>query len=733
MSTKQRSYSIHDVFAPVKPIPEMRGLVRVVDSVGFDEVIVIRIDPGQQTVPYSIGYDRWIDILDSAEAEKVLDPYIHLASAPIGLPPGATERLKVAIAATASISRNPALLHRPTTLSSEIAAVARELGKGQRTMKRWILDWLQAGRNPAVVVKKFIDPEARQLRGIQTTGKKRGVQAVKPELSSEAPAHEVVDNITRAYKSYVKARRMSWKGAYSEMLTELYEIPVDALAKDKNDEILLSPALIAKYRPPTWDQFRYRCRRLKAKDTPDLADLPRGERGSAVDNVPGPGFFEIDATHFQIQLVSQVTKSALVGRPSVYLVVDVYSSVITGYALTLENPSWAVAALALYNAFSDKAPVFERLGLPFVSSDWPCHELPNMLRADRAELVSNMGHEFPASGIRVEVTPSMTPVAKGTVEGKNSELKHSYKGRFNLPGLFSKYRKRRESDGKRQGALNLLEFERILVEIIMDLNRRAVKASRLPPDAFQEPSRVASRVGFYEWALEARPGFTRTMGPNFVYEHLLTKGRGTVTTDGIKFDGEVFSCDWLRDNGYLTAALNGSYEIAVSYNPLFAGEVFFYDRKSNSWPPASNVDPEVTRICASFAEANEYRALQRKYREQAELVHHHQQRQRNAAVKQAIKDAVAEKKQVAIESKSSKQRVRENRAEEKARFRGASLNGALPTKPQLPSSPPGNTQPQTSESSGGSGAQAHTPPQPTETATSANFKSLWSKVNAVRK
>ncbi|MFY9510851.1 MAG: hypothetical protein WAQ05_07745 [Rubrivivax sp.] len=734
MPAKQSSYQIHDVFAPLKPIPEIKGLVRVVDSLSLNEVIVIDVNPARQTVPYSIGYDRWIDILDGGEAEKVLDPYIHLPSAPTGLPPVATERLKDVIAATTTVSQNPSLLHRRTTLSGEIASVARNLKLSQRNVKRWILEWLQAGRNPAVVVKKFMDAEPRQLRGIQVAGKKRGVASTKPELASEAPAHEVADNVAKAYTSYIKSQGMPWKSAYYEMLIKLYEVPAGAITKDEDDEVLLTPALIEKYRLPTWHQFRYRCRRLQAKESKDLDGLPRGERGSATDNVPGPGFFEIDATHFQIQLVSRVTKSALVGRPSVYLIVDIYSDVITGYALTLENPSWAVAALALYNTFSDKGAIFERLGLPFVSADWPCRELPNMLRADRAELVSNMGQEFPASGVRVEVTPSMTPIAKGSVEGKNSETKHSHKSRFNLPGLFSKYRKRRESDGKRHAALDLLEFERILVEIIMDLNRRAVKASRLPPDALQETSRVASRVGFYEWALEARPGFTRTMGANFVYEHLLTKDRGTVTPGGIKFNGEVFNCDWLRANGYLTAALNGSYEIAVSYNPLFAGELFFFDRKRNSWPAASNVDPEILRIRASFPEAKEYRALQRKYAEQAGLNHHGQQRQRTPVVKQAIKEAVAEKNLLPVQPKGSKRQIRENRSAEKAKFRSAGLNGALPAQPPAPASPPSGAQAATPTLSSDGGAEPSTPNESTATATAtAKFKSLWSKVNAVSK
>ena len=257
MPAKQSSFQIHDVFKPLALMPEVAGPVRVVDTVNFNEVIVISVDTEKLTVPYAIGYDRWIDMLDGGEVEKAPDPYLHLPSAPVGLPDGAAKRLKQVIEATTTLSQKPGLLHRRTTLSSEIARVAGNMGLGQKCVKRWFLLWLKAGRNPAAVVSAFMDVEARELSGSQVAGKKRGPSSTKPELASSAPAHEVVDNITKAYQSYIKAQGMSWKSAYYEMLIKLYELPDGAVPIDAHSEVLLSPALIQKYRLPTWNQFRY--------------------------------------------------------------------------------------------------------------------------------------------------------------------------------------------------------------------------------------------------------------------------------------------------------------------------------------------------------------------------------------------------------------------------------------------------------------------------------------------
>lgn len=725
-------FQIHEVYRPTRPFKNINGTVRVIDLVGLERVVLINMDAAHQTVPFSIDYTEWVDLLNNRTLEKVPDPFLLLTSAPTGLPQGVAGRLKAVIAVTAKLSQKPDLLHQPRTLAREISAASQSMSLSSRTVKRWVLDWLQAGRNPAAVVRKFIDKlDDGDKSGPQKRGAKRGARNTKPETASTAPAYEIRDVCEKAFTSYVKARRMTWRDAYYEMLIALCGIPEEELKNSENG-LLMDPVLIEKYRPPTWPQCRYVFRKQKKKELSLGVELPRGKRGKAIENVPGPGFFEIDATFFQIQLVSRVTSATLVGRPTVYLIVDIYDGVIVGYAVTLENPSWAVAALALYNCFSDKRATFDRLGLPFTSTDWPCHHLPTVLRADRAELVSNMGQDFPASGIRVEVTPSMVAIAKGTVEGKNSELKREHPGRFDLPGRFKKARARRQSDGKKDAALDILKFERILVEIIMDINGEPMDPRRIPPDAFQLGAKVASRIGFHDWAMTNRAGFTREMGAHFVYEHLLTKARGTVTPLGIKLENELFNCDRLRDIGYLVAAVDSEFELTISYTPHYAGEVFFYDREMDKWISAANIDAEIDRYKMTFAEAKEYRATQRLMVQQAGLNNHARRRERVPVIRQAIKDSLIEKASLGVKTKASNAHIRENRKQEKASQRTAGFNGALP-KPAAPPSviPVEPSSEPISQTDMPDQVPLATPPASSRPATDAI--SLWSEVDAVQK
>lgn len=670
-------FEVHDTFKPNTPFGKIKSPVRVIDTILFEEVVLICIDNNSDspTAPFRIDYTIWIDLINTNEIEKIPDPYLSLPSIPPRLPNAALKRLHQLTSITARLLENPDFLHTSKKFNSQLCAAAEYLGVSDKTVKRWVCLWLQAGRNPTAVIKKFISPERKAVKK-QTTGNKRGPQSIIKGAASSAPAHEVHEKITIAYDNYIAREKLKWSDAYNEMLTCLYNIPEEHIATNNtNPGLLLSPAIVEKYRIPTWMQFRYRCRELKKTRKSELIDLPRGKRGKVRDDVPGPGFYEIDATHFQIQLVSRITKSVLVGRPTVYLIVDVYDGIITGYAVTLENPSWATAALALHNCFSDKDAVFKRLGLPFTSADWPCHHLPTLLRADRAELVSNMGQNFPASGIRVEVTPSMEPIAKGTVEGKHAQIKKP--GRFNLPGLFTKKLGRRQSNGKKEAALDIFVFERILVEIIMDLNGSPVDPRQIPPDAIQLGAKIATRNGFHRWALEHRAGFTRQMGPNFVYEHLLTSAVATVTPHGLRVNGETFYCDRLHELGLLFDAVDNNINIDASYNPLLASEIYFRDSDRSTWTLAYNIDPEIYKLRASFAEVKEYRARQRLLTNQAELDNFTRRRKRIPAIRKAIKKSLVEKSLEENFSFGSVEEIRENRAQEKANQRSPGLNGAL--------------------------------------------------------
>jgi len=649
--------------------------VRLVGADLLEGIALVDLDATPARAPFVVDYELWANLESSRT--RIPDPYQDIPWDTRGLRKASRRRLKLAEAAANSVIDDPSALFRPNHLSSLISSSAEKLRRDRATVRRWIYQWLQAGGEIRSVVRAFATPKKPRP---QTSLGKRGPHPKFPENYSGVGLPILRSRLLEGAKLHYIKRGLGIRAAYRETLLDQFHVPEKYVRRENKKKLFLSPELLRKFEIPSDGQFRAICRQLDAEA--DAADAPkappRGKRGRASHDAPGPGFFEIDATIFQVTLVASTYRVALVGQPVVYLIVDVFSEAIVGYAISLENPSWSVAALALANCFSDKASTFLRLGLPYTSRDWSCHELPLRLTADRAELVSNQGQTFPRSGIRVAITPPMTPIAKGTIEGKNSQLKHwARRVRLDLPGRFDKFRKRRGRDGKRDAAMDLHLFEQILVEAILDLNLDPVSTWRIPNDALEDGMKAATRIGLYEWGLKHRAGFTRSAPPNFVYEHLMRPGTAQMTGAGLAFKGELFRCDALTRLGWEGAAgRSGSFEVQIAHHDLVGSEVFFRDPKSNTWHCAKNVNPDIEALGISFFELDQHRARKDQIHSQAEMENHVRRKPVVKRARAAIGGAARETREVvALAGRGARRKtgVLESRAREREARRGEDM------------------------------------------------------------
>lgn len=691
-------YLSNEVFAPTTSLPRITAPVRLLETINLSRVVLIALGSANLTAPFRIPYKDWLEYIREGALVPSHDPHVALPQVPNHLPPAAAVRYELFLRIAASLNTQRNFLHSSTEFC---LAVEREAAREQlkpRIVSIWVYKWLRAGRNPTAVVEKFCAPKISGGK-TQRAGKRRGRPFALNHVDDLPPSYEVASAIRKAYESFVCKQGMSLSDSYHEMLQAQYGIQLASNVKISRQTI--NPHLLAKFRAPSQGQFEYQCALLRkaARLSNTSAEPPRGARGKATDGIFGPGYFEIDATFFQIQLVSSVSPLLLIGRPTVYLICDIYSGAIVGYAMTLENPSWALAAYALYNCFSDKQATFDRLSLPYSSEDWPAHHLPSYLRADRAELTSNQGQRFPFSSITVGLTPSMTPEAKGSVEGKHSELKRNKPSRFDLPGRFEKIRQRRSPDGKKDAALNPHTFERLLVEIILDINREPVDPRRLPIDALEEGPNVASRIGFWSWSLKNCPGYTRKMGENFAYEHLLHACTGRMTPNGLVVRGELFTCDRLQANDVRAAAASGSLKFRAAYHPMNASEVYFYESGENRWHRAYNTNHEILQSHATFAEARAFRLQQIEFTSTARFIA--QEKRTEVRIKQEaeIREASERVREFGGRRAADRSNIRQNRSRELALERQqAHYNYASTLEDKSPPSTPMASSPQANDS-----------------------------------
>lgn len=194
---------------------------------------------------------------------------------------------------------------------------------------------------------------------------------------------------------------------------------------------------------------------------------------SANTQVLGPGSrFEIDATIADIYVVSNSERRNIIGRPVVYMLVDVFSRIVAGMYVGIENPSYVTAMQALTNALNDKVEYCKSFGIEITFEDWPVVGLPDAILADRGEL---LGHQIESLernfSVRIENTPPYRGDAKGIVERYFKTLQLKFKPY--APGVVTETRikKRGGKDYRLDAKLTINEFTGIILASVLYHNR----------------------------------------------------------------------------------------------------------------------------------------------------------------------------------------------------------------------------------------------------------------------
>nr|WP_230390765.1 transposase family protein [Reinekea sp. G2M2-21] len=299
----------------------------------------------------------------------------------------------------------------------------------------------------------------------------------------------------------------------------------------------------------------------------------------------GPGSrYEIDATIADIILVSDLDRNQPVGRPTIYVVIDVFSRFIVGWYIGFENPSYVAAIQALYLALTEKDYVFKNLEIDTDSFTWPAPGLPEAVLADRGEL---KGYQIEGlesvHKVRIENTAPYRGDAKGIVERRFRTVQAEFKG-F-APGEVTGLTvlKRGGKNYWLDGALTISEFKEIIVSSIVMRNfvdpmNKYDRAGDMPADLPLVP------VHLWNWGLQNRTGRLRKANPEAVRIALLPRVSASTSIQGVCVFGLYYSSKEMLELGWLHRTGNtprpGSVDIA--YDPNFADEVYLFHTKGSS-------------------------------------------------------------------------------------------------------------------------------------------------------
>lgn len=319
----------------------------------------------------------------------------------------------------------------------------------------------------------------------------------------------------------------------------------------------------------------------------------RGVLGSSRDRVFGPAArFEIDATIVDVYLVSVFNRAWLIGRPVLYVVVDVFSRMVVGFYLGLEGPSWEGARLALFNAFSDKADFFRQFGIDVSPDLWPCRHLPHKLLCDNGELKSKASDALPKEfGITIQNAAVRRPDWKPNVE-QQFNLINNHTIYFEPGSLNRRLDEMKRRQCTLDASLTLPELTRILAYQLIKYNLASYHADALPAEMLGENLTDATPLTVWNWGLEHLTGGAKAIEKQKVWTKLLPAATASVRRDGIYFHGRRYACERaIRDEWFARARTNGKVEpIEIRHLPYAPGHIWILNATSRDWEPCELLD-----------------------------------------------------------------------------------------------------------------------------------------------
>lgn len=272
-----------------------------------------------------------------------------------------------------------------------------------------------------------------------------------------------------AMKMYgLKGEPISYSRIYKLMLLEFYA-----------DELIMADMEFRLPNYPSYRSFLYWVKKLFNEDEivrrqtnkGDFERNKRGLRGSSTDHTENPGScFELDATVLDVHIVSEFRRNYVLGRPTLYCVVDKESRMVVGLHVSLEYASWRAGRQALVNSFTSKVEYCSQFGIEIDKNEWPCAHIPQRLLCDRGEFICKQAEQLAVPLIgHLSIAAPYRADYKGTIEKRFDLLNHnlihelagSTKGKQFIRG---------DKDPRQDAIYTLPEVTKLLIDLILEFN-----------------------------------------------------------------------------------------------------------------------------------------------------------------------------------------------------------------------------------------------------------------------
>jgi hypothetical protein len=554
--------------------------------------IIVHISlQGRRCSPVTSRYDDWLAMLYDGSLEIIEDPYI---SVPFNhaLSEAMRSRKTRAWEAIGPLVRDiPGIFH-PKIRHTRMTSRALEVNCHVDSIRDWLTEYWQMGCTPSALFGKRKNcgaPGRSKISEIRTVAAadkcgsaevKRGAPRSKtPGLGMNISEEDKKLIVAASNLFYKKNKKATLMYAYHKMLRQFYPNSVSLNEKGKME-------IVCRDLIPSYQQFLYWHRKVNPEF--DLIQARRGKTffektlrpllGNSTFEAIGPGYrYQIDATIADVYLVSRIDRNSIIGRPVIYVVIDVWSRLIVGIYVGIENPSWTIAMMAICNVASNKVAYCKQYDIDIEADEWPDTPLPSVILGDRGEMLSKQADRLAeVLGIEVENTPPYRADWKGIVERRFRLVPAKFAA--DVPGYVQKdFGERTGPDYRLDSCLTVCDFTKIMIHCVLESNALPIAGYPLENSMIAEGV-VAIPNRLWMWGIRNRMGTLARHSESRMLFALLPTASANITANGINFLSRNYYSRDVDDRGWFSKARSeGRINVLISYHPHNLDTILLHD------------------------------------------------------------------------------------------------------------------------------------------------------------
>ena len=372
---------------------------------------------------------------------------------------------------------------------------------------------------------------------------------------------------------------------------------------------------------PSFKQFRYRYYKYttveeRAKATGKLDDTHSSDDrllpSSELEEATYPGeIVHIDACEIDLSLVDQREHRYTVGRPSLYIMKDVYSKKVLAFALGYGKNSLEAVSKVFVNLVENKVKFCEQYGILGVKTEhWESGILPRVIRVDSgSEFVSK---EFRRICNELGITLQYVRGGSGSLKGSVEQFFHQYhsviKPFLKRLGVIEKdYYSHHHSEA----VLDIIEATKITAIVILYYNNLPMDNYQLTEDMVIQKI-IATPNNVWRYGVENISAPLKIQNPAQYLKTLLLHGRAKIDKKGVEFRKIRY---WNGDNHDLFSMMikakadRKTRYIDILYDPNSIATIYYVGKNNEpvEIPINLRLPNQVNLENYSFAMVDAYR------------------------------------------------------------------------------------------------------------------------------